>query len=288
MHNMDWDDLRFVLAVSTEGSASGAARLLGVNHATVIRRIKNFEARWPHPLFEHRRDGYRLTEAGSIVFETAQSIEDMVKGLALKASGESQGLSGHVRVTTTDSLFPIIVRRIPRLREAYPDITLDLSMSNKPLDLFNRDADIALRPSNQPPPDLVGRRLGAIRFAIYCAKDRDHDGPLKAQAWLGPDNPLLASPTGHHIAEFISGFNVVARADSFVSLQKLAEAGIGHAILPTYLGDSSDQLVRAKPDALEYDMDLWILTHPDTVRAQRVRVCMDFLYHDLRKDFSAG
>ncbi|MDV7340218.1 LysR family transcriptional regulator [Terasakiella sp. A23] len=280
--------MEFVLAVAKEGSAAGAARMLGVNHATVIRRIQNFESQWDEPIFEHRREGYRLTEAGSVFLDAAQSIDEILEDLKRKATGGQQNLSGHVRITTTDSLFPILVEEVPVLRKAYPDITLDISMTNKRLDLFNRDADIALRPSQQPPQDLIGRRVGKLEFGIYTALSVTQNQDLKELPWLGLDEPLASSSFGRYFSSLIGDFNIVARADSFVSLKTLAEAKVGSVFLPRYLGDDSDILTRVYDDFVEYDVDLWLLTHPDIVRAQRVRVCMDHLYKALKRHSWGG
>lgn len=287
MHRIKWSDLEYVLAVAKEGSAAAAARLLGVNHATVIRRVQNFEAQWEEPIFEHRRDGYRLTDAGEVFLEAAQSIEATVSDLERKAAGGQHKLSGHVRITTTDSLFPILAEEIPALRTAYPDITLDLSMTNKRLDLFNRDADIALRPSEKPPEDLIGRRIGTLGFGMYTALPIHSAQELKKMSWLGLDDPLASSSFGRYFTLFMSDFNIVARADSFVSLKQLAEAKVGCAFLPTYLGDNSHKLTKIDTDYVKYEVDLWLLSHPDIVRAQRVRVCIDFLYKALKQKFRA-
>lgn len=280
-----WSDLEFVLAVAKEGSAAGAARLLNVNHATVIRRIQKFESRWPEPVFEHRRDGYRLTEKGNIFLEAAENIEKILLELERNVIGGEQELSGHVRITTTDSLFPILSQEVMNFRDAYPGITLDLTMSNQRLDLFNRDADIAIRPSNHPPPDLIGRRIGMMRFGAYGQLPFDNGNDLSKLPWLALSGPLLDSPVGQKITKFIGHFNTVARADSFVGLRLLAEAGMGCTFLPRPLGDESKQLTRLTPDPLPMDVDLWLLTHKDILRAQRIRVCVDYLYDVLKARF---
>ncbi len=285
MHKTRWSDLEFVLAVAKEGSAAAAARALGVNHATVIRRIQNFEAQWSNPIFEHRRDGYRLTEKGEVFLEAAETIGEALADLQRKAAGNEEKLGGHVRITTTDSVFPILVREVPALKRAYPDILLDLTISNQRLDLFNREADIALRPSHQPPSDLVGRKVGVLAFGLYRPADTDPTTPLQDLPWLALDNPLLDSTTGRRVSEYIEKFEITARADSFVSLAQLAEEGVGCAFMPCHLGDASDRLVRVQPAPMDLDVDVWLLSHKDILRARRVRACVDFLYGALKKRF---
>lgn len=285
MHKWNWGDLEYILAVASEGSAAAAARLLGVSHATVIRRVKSFEAKWPEPIFEHRRDGYRLTKKGQIFLDAAERIGMTLSELERKAvQGENRPV-GNVRITTTDSLFPILAGEIQAFHQSYPDITLDLSMTNQRLDLFNRDADIALRPSVQPPLDLIGHRVGRLDLHTYYHRALRKDETLADIPWIGFDQPVLSSNAGQEITAFTRDFKVVARVDSFVGAQRLAEAKIGCTFLPSYLGDQSDRLILLDRDLLSLDIDIWLLTHKDIARAQRVKVCMDYLFRTLKQRF---
>ena len=285
MHRRRWSDLEFVLAVAKEGSAAAAARLLGVNHATVIRRIQNFEAQCPEPIFEHRRDGYRLTENGEIFLEAAQNIDKILVELERKAADQEKLLSGHVRITTTDSLLPLLAAELPALRDSYPDITLDVFMTNIRLDLFNRDADIAIRPSDRPPLELVGRRIGKLKFGVYFNRRLEEDENLASLPWIALGDILLSSGAGQKIGDFIADFNNVIRADSFVGMMHLAEAGIGCGILPSYLGENSRHLKCLTPPDFDIATDIWLLSHKDILRARPVRVCVDHLYQALRVKF---
>lgn len=286
MHKWNWSDLEYILAVANEGSAAAAARTLGVSHATVIRRVKSFEANWPEPIFEHRRDGYRLTDKGRIFLDAAESISTTLTDLERKAvQGESQ-LVGNVRITTTDSLFPILAEELHGFHHHYPDITLDLSMTNHRLDLFNRDADIALRPSGQPPPDLIGRSIGRLDMCVYFHRPLEKGETFADIPWIGFGPPVLGSQAGQKIAEFTRNFRVIARADSFVGAKQMVEARIGCTFLPTYLAGEAPGLTLLAHDLLDVNIDIWLLTHKDIARAQRVKVCVDYLFRALKKRFS--
>jgi len=285
MHKWNWGDLEYILAVASEGSAAAAARRLGVSHATVIRRVKSFETNWPEPIFEHRRDGYRLTEKGRIFLDAAESIGATLSDLERKAVQGEDKPAGNVRITTTDSLFPILAEELQAFHGIYPDITLDLTMTNQRLDLFNRDADIAVRPSHEPPPDLIGRRVGRLDMAMYFHRSLQKKETLSDIPWIGFDQPVLSSGLGKEIASFIEDFRVVARVDSFVGAQRLAEAKVGCTFLPTYLGDPSDRLTLLARDQLSLKVDIWLLTHKDIARALRVKVCTDYLFQALKRRF---
>ncbi len=288
MNKWRWSDLEFVLAVARNGSAAAAARKLGVSHATVIRHVSRFESNWPEPIFEHRREGYRLTDKGQKFLEAAEFIDTTMDELERSAVFGDDSPTGVVRVTTTDSLFPILADELESFHGLFPDITLDLSMTNQRLDLFNRDADIAIRPSNGPPQELIGRRVGALELCIYNHCDLNDGESVSDLPWIGFSHPIAGSQAGEAIYEFIKDFRTVARADSFVGAMQLAEAKVGCTFLPGYLGDKSSQLNLLARNVLPMNIDIWLLTHTDVLRARRVRVCVDYLYEKLRHRFKAS
>lgn len=127
---MEWDDLRVVLAVSREGTLSGAARRLGVTHSTVFRRLSAIEEQIGVRLFERFRDGYVPTPAGETAAETAARLEDEVLTLERKLSGQDLRPSGVVRITTTDTLGTILMRHLPAMRALHPGIQFEVAISN--------------------------------------------------------------------------------------------------------------------------------------------------------------
>jgi len=155
---MEWDDLRIVLAVSREGTLSGAARRLGVTHSTVFRRLGAIEEQIGVRLFERFRDGYVPTPAGETTAETAARLEDEVLTLERRLSGQDLRPSGVVRITTTDTLGTILMRHLQAMRALHPGIQFEVVISNAMANLTRREAEIAIRPTLEPPESLVGRR----------------------------------------------------------------------------------------------------------------------------------
>src|SRR5262245_26106513 len=198
MAGLEWDDLRYVLAVADAGSLAGAARHLGVNHTTVLRRIGAFEQRLGLRLFERLPTGYVLTAGGEELIAAARQIDGTVTRLERKLAGQDLQLSGPLRVTTTDTLMGSILPEIlAEFRAAHPGIHIEVALSNLMFNLTKRDADVAIRPANDPPETLVGRRVGRIAFAIYAsprylARRRKTDD-LAAHQWVGPDDSLAAT-----------------------------------------------------------------------------------------------
>jgi DNA-binding transcriptional LysR family regulator len=148
MTQLEWDDLRYVLAVATSGSLAGAARNLGVNHTTVLRRIGAFEQRLGLRLFERLPTGYVLTAGGEELITAARHIDDTVTALERKLAGQDLRLSGVLRITTTDTLMGSILPEIlAEFRDSHPGIAIEVAISNLMFNLTRRDADVAIRPA---------------------------------------------------------------------------------------------------------------------------------------------
>ena len=281
MTGLDWDNLRYVLAVADAGSLAGAARQLGVNHTTVLRRLGAFEEQLGVRLFERLPTGYVLTAGGEELIAAARHIDDTVTTLERKLTGQDLRLSGTVRVTTTDTLMGSILPAIlAAFRTAHPGIQLEIALSNSMLNLSKRDADVAIRPAKNPPESLVGRQVAKIAFAVYGSPDylAKHNGAdLAAHQWVAPDDSLADTSVAAWMRSELRGGEVVLRADSLLALRQAAEAGFGLAALPCYLGEASAGLVRAHPPISAMETALWILTHEDLRHTARIRAFIEFV-----------
>jgi DNA-binding transcriptional LysR family regulator len=282
MHRpLDWDDLRAVLAVAQEGTLSGAARILGVTHSTVFRRLGAIEQKMGVRLFERFRDGYSPTPAGETAAALAGSFAEEVLSLERKLSGQDLRPSGTVRITTTDTISTIVMRHLAALRSSHPQIRLEIAISNTIANLTRREADIAVRPTPAPPEILVGRRLAEIAHGIYGSRDylsQHSDKDLATHDWIGLDDTLAGTVIGRWMREKVPDAQVGCRVDTLPSLSEAARAGMGLVLLPCYLGDTAPGLHRAVHKTLsEPRSALWLLTHDDLKRTARIRTVMDFL-----------
>lgn len=290
---LDWNDLRFALAVASAGSLAAAGRKLGVNHTTVLRRIAALEARLGARLYERLRSGYALTPAGEVLVESARGMDETVNRLELRLAGSDLSVSGPVRVTTTDTLMLSLLPEIlVELKAAHPGIEIEATTSNLFANLTRREADVAIRPADDPPPGLFGRRISSIGFAVFGRRDA---GPLRplaqadlaGQPWIVPDDSLAATAAARWIAAELPEAAIAARADSFVTMARLAEAGLGLAALPCYLGDGTAGLVRLTQPIEAMRTSLWLLTHEHLRRSARVRTFMEFVGAALARRRSA-
>jgi DNA-binding transcriptional LysR family regulator len=283
MHNsIDWDDLRLVLAIAREGSLSGAARGLGITHSTVFRRLGAIEERMGVRLFERFRDGYAATPAGETAARVASHMADEVLSLERRLSGQDLKPSGTVRIATTDTISMLLVTHLSDLRTAHPEITVELSVSNTMANLTRREADIALRPTPDPPEILVGRRLADIAHTAYASPDylsRHNSKDLCNHQWIGLDDALAATVVGQWLRDTIPHDRFPIKVDTLLPLRDAAIAGMGLAMLPCYLGDTAGPSLRRAPEASKNPPSsaLWLLTHQDLKRAARIRAVMDFL-----------
>ena len=155
---MRWDDLKVALAVARAGAVSPASRVLGVNVTTIYRRLDALEQALGHPLFD-RAQGYVLTPVGSDVLEHARAVEEETLALQRRVMGHDRQASGPVRVTMPESLLSLVLPLMWSFREEHPRIEPVLETGDRMFDLQRREADIAIRPSPNPPTEAVGRQV---------------------------------------------------------------------------------------------------------------------------------
>ncbi|WP_409525575.1 LysR family transcriptional regulator [Nitrincola sp. MINF-07-Sa-05] len=285
-----WDDLQIVLAIAKTGSLSGAGRYLRMSHATVFRRLTDMEQRLGVSLFTRTRSGYTQSLAGEDLAGVAEKIQADVMAAELRLLGQDLKLSGTIRVTTTDTLFSGLLSPLfARFREEYPHIELEVVISNQLYSLARREADIAIRPTRHPPETLIGRRVAEITQAVYGQATRwqDHPRPfnvteLTDTQWIGPDIHLGDSALEAWMASDGRSDHCHFRVDTILGMQIAARQGVGVALLPCYLGDADEQLVRLTEPVPELATELWLLTHPDLRRVARIRAFMETIAEGIR------
>jgi DNA-binding transcriptional LysR family regulator len=266
---VDWDDVRHFLALARVGSVRSAGAVLGVSHSTVARRVEALETRLGVRLFDRHRDGYLLTDAGREMVAGAERIEREMATLERGLAGQDARLDGPGRITCSDPFIAkILLRGLVPLCQAHPGIELDLDVDAKNLDLSKRDADVALRallPNATPPEHLIGRRIAPITLCSYVGRAHatalDPERPERPLRWLGYNQ----SKVGEELVAS-SSYPEVPLWGTFESLPVMVEAaraGLGLALLPTYVGDPDPELTRlSKPD-LRHVADFWLLSHHD-------------------------
>lgn len=288
MQHTNWDNLRYVLVLAKNGSVAAAARELSVNRTTVLRRIDAFQKDIGCRIFERGKSGYVLTVEAEKIIDAANEVESVIFNIQRQVEGHELRLEGELRVTTTDTL--MVSKLGPHLvdfHRKYPHITVIVSITNSILDLTRRDADVAIRPTKIPDPPLVGNRLSEVRFGVYASQDylrETGEISLGDHQWLGFDGGMQSTAPALWLDSQFPKAKICFKSDTFVGLKIAAENGMGLALLPHYLGDSSPHLKRLPAPTEELTTGLWLLTHPDLVRSARVNAFMDHFIGALTDD----
>ncbi len=281
----DWDDIRFFLAVARGGNLSAGARLLGVRHTTVLRRLDALEARLGLRLFERRPDGYAATPAGEEMLTTARRVEDEMLGMGRRLAGGDAALAGGVRLAAPDDLANALLPPIiAGLRRRHPGIALELFVADPGANLTRRDADVVLRPGGPPPDGVIGRHVADIAFAVYGERGFVGSRPplmrasdLMQENLLAPDDTLADTNVAQWLRQVVPGSREIYRSNSFAHLMIACATGMGFAVLPCFLGDTVPDLIRALPPQQAMRRPLWMLTHRDVRATAPVRAVMDFV-----------
>ncbi len=280
--SLDWNDLKYVLETARHGGTSGAARALGVNHATVARRISAAEAALGARLFDRLPRGYVPTDAGLEAMRTAESMANMQADLDRSIAARDVQIGGVLRVTAPQLLFLRVLAPIfADFADRHPEIDLRLVASNAALNLARREADVAIRFSANPPDTLVGQRLFEHRGTVFASrtlieKDKGGEHPLdwvRFAHWPGPPPEIKAVRP-----------NLRARltVDDMTAAVGAVRAGIGATRMACFLGDTDPALTRVPGMPLLDLHPLWLLTHADLRQVPRIQVFMEFVAARLR------
>jgi DNA-binding transcriptional LysR family regulator len=288
---MQWNDLLYVLAIARTGSALRAAERLGVNQATVLRRLDAMEAAAGAQFFERKRSGLKPTDAGRLAAEAAQRMEHEAHALENALAARRRTLAGSVRLTTSVGLADRLV--IPGMRTfqaLYPAIVVELLIADERLDLARGEADVALRAGSRPEgAGIVAQRLPDVDWTIYCSRayGAEHGRPedratLAAHQIVGLDGAMARLTAWQWLQEAVPGAVVRFRSNSLVNMVSNLKAGLGIGPLPTLIGDAEPDLVRCFAPPPELRSELWLIAREEIKGLPHVRALIDFLARDIR------
>jgi DNA-binding transcriptional LysR family regulator len=278
---MNWDDARVFLAVCRESTLRGAARVLGVDQATVGRRITALEKSLSATLFLRTSEGYALTAVGEAALAAVEKMER--SALELQIQGLDDRLTGLVRVSTTDSMaIDFLIPAIARLHQQHPDVSVQLDASTQILSLAKREADIAVRNTRPDNPDLIARRIARWPVGLFASQAYvdAHGVPAPGSAFEGHDlvvyQPYLQNQKDMTlVSEPLHRGRIVSSLSSSLLVRRSIAAGIGLGEIPVYMGER-DGLVRLWPERTRpLPYDVWLVTHADLRHTARVRAVID-------------
>jgi len=280
---IDWDDVRYFLAVARGGSVRAAAERLGVNHSTVLRRIGQLEERLGAHMFEKLPSGYRLTAVGEEVLELANEMEASSHQLETRVFGRDQSVRGLLRVTLAPTLAThLLMPDFTEFARLYPDIEMEILSSGELANLTNREADVAIRvvyDRKTLPLNLHGLKGPELFGGIYMSRDR-----LAAWRAGAPDPIRWIVISMHGIPDWVREDEVEVRTSGVPFRTTDSEAqivavrqGLGMTTLPCFVGDADPALVRVPGTGLHMHGTLWLLTQGETRKTKRVRLFTEFI-----------
>jgi DNA-binding transcriptional LysR family regulator len=278
---VDWDDVRYFLAVARGGSVRAAAKRLGVNHATVLRRIAQLEERLGAQMFEKLPAGYSLTAAGDEVLELAHQMEASSHQLETRVFGRDQSVRGLLRVTLAPPLAThLLMPDFADFARLHPDIEMEILSSGELANLTKREADVAIRvvyDRKTLPLNLHGLKGPELFGAVYMSCDR-------LAAWrAGAPDPIRwivisihGIPDWAHEGEVRTTGVPFRTTDSEAQIAAVRQ-GLGLTTLPCFVGDADPLLVRVPGTDLHMYGTLWLLTQGETRKTKRVGLFTEFV-----------
>jgi DNA-binding transcriptional LysR family regulator len=296
---MNWDDLRFFLAVAGAGSLSGAGQQLGVNTTTVLRRVASLEDDLGARLFERERTGYRLTAAGEKLVEVLEPVDRRLSALPRDFAAAGEGAEGSVRLAAGEVLAAsLLALEFPAFRREHPGLELEIvtdprlaSVGQAPK-IGNplKDVDVALRLARPTQGDMLMRKVGDMAYALYAspAYIEARGRPAQMQDIAGHDLigfPRSETPLGPiwWFSRAEKSARIALRSSSVAARAAAAREGLGLAALPCIMGDAESGLQRVfGPDVLG-GLELWLMARNDLAQLAHVRAVMEFVVDAVRR-----
>lgn len=281
----DWNELRIVLAVARSGSLSGAARKLGTSHPTVYRRIRLLEQRLGADLFEKSATGYVPTMLGDAVITAAEKMAAEVDTLGLQMGTDKGEPHGVLRLTCSDTIYSyVLVSLLAKYRRRYPDVSIEVIVTNEFVNLQYQDIDIAFRSSRRTAQNLYGIKLSDLLLAVHA--HREHPAvsqdpvQLSRHDWIGFDESMTLTTLSGFMREFDLERKVVFRVNSLIGACDAVRQNIGLAILPVYVAKSVAEIVPVRTADRSINSELWMVSTRAQQRKPLVRAFFEFFENE--------
>ena len=285
-------DLEILLAMVRGMTLAEAARRLGADASTVFRSVQRIEKNLGQRLFERSRLGYLPTEPMLGLVPHAERVEAELEAVRASMQRPHEGVSGLVRLTTTDAVLRgLVLPSLKPLLAQHPLLQLDMRTGNELVSLSRRDADLALRATRKPPDHLVGRRLGTVRFVLCGSKAQARAvstkkipllDSLAKLDWIAPDESLPEHPSVLWRRKQLPKVTPRHYADGIVAVMDAIKAGLGVGIVPRFMLAGEPALVPLADTLADCESDLWLLAHAESRHLRRISVVYDHFANSVR------
>ena len=281
----DWTLIRSFLAALDHGSLLGAARALKASQPTIGRHIAELESQLGLVLFERTGRGLLPSDAALRLAEPARAMETAALKLARTATVGQSAASGSVRITASQPVACVLLPPVlAQMRQALPEVQVDLVASNGVSNLLRREADIALRMVQPDQATLIARRIGKVTLGAYAHRDylRRRGTPRQ------PQDLMSHALIGHdQLSDIVDGFaamgyavqreSFATRTDDLIGYQELVRAGLGIGFIADYVARADPSLVGVLPMLKLPTLPVWLVVHREIRTNQRIRQVFDFL-----------
>jgi DNA-binding transcriptional LysR family regulator len=289
--NIGWELYRSFLGVLKEGSLSGAARALGITQPTVGRHVAALEQALGVALFTRSPGGLMPTELALVMRAHAESIESTVAALQRTASSQGDGVRGVVRVSSSDVIgVEVLPPIVARLREAHPDLKIELVLTNRVQDLLRREADIAVRMVRPRQEQLVARRIGQVEVGLHARKDYlarrgtpRKVADLAGHSVIGYDEVSAFVRSAGKSLQGLGRDSFALRTDSDLAQLALIRAGAGIGFCQVALARRDVELQRVLAKSFSLPLETWVTMHEDLRSTPRCRATFDALVLGLQQ-----
>ncbi|OYU38749.1 MAG: LysR family transcriptional regulator [Pseudorhodobacter sp. PARRP1] len=283
----NWDEIRTAFQVARMGTVSGAAEVMGVHHATVIRHIDSLEKRLGAKLFQRHARGYTPTESGRDLLSVAQTTEDQFGQLASRIKGQGETVAGELVVTSITGIAHLLAPVFATFQEAHPAVVIRFLTDMRLYRLDYGEAHVAIRAGATPQePDNVALPLVKMQMGLYGAKSYvarhgmpANEAELLQHRFIGIDNPDNRAPFYRWLRERVSNDRLTFRVNEPAAAEVAVKAGMGLGFLRTHEARLDPDLVEVMAPIPEWDSPLWIVTHVDLHRTLKVQSFLSCLRH---------
>lgn len=289
---MDWDKLRIFYKVANAGSFTHASETLNLSQSAISRQISSLESEVGVPLFHRHARGLILTEQGEILFKAAEEVTDKLEAAAGRLNDFRGAPKGPLRVTTTVGLGSAwLAIRMREFVDLYPDIQVELLLSNDELDLGMRQADCAIRLRQPLQPDIIQRRLFTVHFHVFATQDYiDRFGAPESIKDLDKHRLVVwGDGTPNYLADvnwmLTAGMppgkarTPVLMINSILAIKRAVQKGVGLALLPDYSVEDDSGLipVMSSADTDVPSFDTYFAYSSELRNSARLGAFRDFL-----------
>ncbi len=282
---LDWEDLKYFLAMAEHGSLSAAARKLNVSQPTLSRRLTALEENIGAELFARTRTGLEMTLLGEQMRHHARHMQDDVHAIERLVTGHDSSLSGSVMISCIEAVGAVwLIKNLKPFSEQYPGITVDVKVDNAVSDLLRREADIALRMFRPVQNDLVAKRTVTMNYGYYASKKYlaargipQSLSELKDHNFILPHDEILTHTKTDPRKIYALSRSAAFRSNSMMALATAVKEGFGIGAYSCVMAAEEPDLVRLFDDLVVFSTDIWLVSHAELRRSARIRAMFDFL-----------